>query len=359
MNIFQASNCPAWKFLNDFCVIVLGYFLKKKNLLPYLEFLQEENGLQVIVPVVNSNGATCFEELSKENSENLFLDSKAFFSAKKFFLPNREREFLFEKKAASFEIHETIKHRHKVLFGLRSCDLHALNALDKPFLDFYGCDSLYRNKRNNVLTIGLECLKPEKNCFCESFGTSKPDFFDLFFWEKKDGFFVEIGSPEWEKLYCKKFFEKTRENRNPQKENCSLKLETKSIAELLEKNFENPIWEKESEKCLSCSSCTQICPTCYCFAIEDFFIPGTEDSERYREWDSCQLQQFTRINAGIFRQSRKSRLRQFVMHKLSFFRQQHNVHLCVGCGRCIDACPAKISLVEIASQIQKNPVGVD
>ncbi|MDD5163932.1 MAG: 4Fe-4S dicluster domain-containing protein [Candidatus ainarchaeum sp.] len=335
----------------------MGYFLKKKNLLPYLEFLQKEKGFQVLVPLANSNGATCFEELSEENSKKIFLDSRAFFSAKKFFLPNREREFLFEKKAPSFKVHETVKHRQKVVFGLRSCDLHALNALDKLFLDFYGYDSLYRNKRNTCLTIGLECSKPGKNCFCDSMGTSKPDFFDLFFWEKKDGFFVEIGSVEWERLYCKKFFEQTRETKNKPMEKCGLKLDTENLEQILEKNFEHKIWASEAERCLSCSSCTQICPTCYCFTIEDFFIPCSKDSERFREWDSCQLQQFTKVHGGVFRSSRKSRLRQFVMHKLSFFRQQHSVHLCVGCGRCIEACPVKISLVEIARQIQKNPIG--
>ena len=329
----------------------MGYFLHKKNLLPYLQFLQKK-GLQVIVPTVNSNGATCFEELSEENKGKIFLDSRTFFSAKKFFLPNREREFLFEPQGK--KIHETIKHRQRVIFGLRSCDLHAINALDKLFLDFYGYDMLYRNKKNTTLTIGIECSKPGKDCFCESLGTSKPDFFDLFFWEKKDGFFVEIGSKNWETLFSGHFLEKTREQKNPQKENCSAKLNADRLEEIMEKNFENPVWEKEAERCLSCSSCTQICPTCYCFTNEDFFLPGTKDSERFREWDSCQLKQFTKVHGAVFRPSRKSRLRQFVMHKLSYFKQHHNVHLCVGCGRCIEACPVKISLAEIAGTIRNG-----
>ncbi|MDD5148485.1 MAG: 4Fe-4S dicluster domain-containing protein [Candidatus ainarchaeum sp.] len=332
----------------------MGYFLAKKNLAPYLRFLQEEKGLQVIVPLVNSSGATCFEELSEENAENIFLGSRTFFSAKKFFLPNREREFLFEPVKKSCRIHETIKHRHRVLFGLRSCDLHALDALDRLFLDFYGYDMLYRNKKNTTLKIGIECQKPGKNCFCASLGTDRPDFFDLFLWEKKDGFFVEIGSPEWEKLYSKKFLEETKEKKTPPKEACSLSLETNNLEHIMEKNFENPVWEKESERCLSCSSCTQICPTCYCFTNEDYFLPGEKSSERFREWDSCQLQQFTKVHGGIFRSSRKSRLRQFVMHKLSYFKQHHGIHLCVGCGRCIEACPVKISLAGIAETIQSG-----
>ncbi|HLD58285.1 MAG TPA: 4Fe-4S dicluster domain-containing protein [archaeon] len=334
----------------------MGYFLKKNNLLPYLEFLQKEKNLNVIVPVLNRNSASCFEELSDANAKNIFLDSRTWFSPKKFFLPNREREFLFEKKASSLEIHETIKHSQKVIFGMRSCDLHALNVLDKLFLDFYGYDLLYRNKRHTTLTIGIDCKKESENCFCESMQTDKPDFFDLFFWEKKDGYFIEIGSERWEELYCKKFFEETRETKNKSAEKCKTRLNTKELEKIFEKNFEHKIWESESERCLSCSACTQVCPTCYCFTIKDFFLLDGKNSERYREWDSCQLQQFTKVHGGIFRQSRKSRLRQFVMHKLSYYKQEHNLHLCVGCGRCISVCPVQISLVQIAKEIQKNPL---
>jgi len=323
----------------------VGYFLRKKNLVPYLEYLKKE--FDVIVPVQNSRNATVFEPWK---GQELFIEKRTIFSPKKFFLPNLEREFLFEKKEKGYKIHETIKHKPRVIFGIRSCDLHAIGTLDKLFLEFYGYDLLYRNKRNTTFTIGLSCAEAAETCFCGSMNTHIPDFFDLFFWEKKDGYFVEIGSARWEKLLHKKFFESTSEKKgsNPK---CPVSLDTKNIDSLLMKNFGHVVWEKEAEKCLSCSSCTQICPTCYCFLVLDNFLKNG-DSERYREWDSCQLQRFSKIHGAIFRKTRKSRLRQFVMHKLSYFKEDHGIHLCVGCGRCIKACPAKISLVDIAKTIQ-------
>lgn len=298
----------------------------------------------------NSNNASCFGEWT---DQELFLEGRTMFSPKKFFLPNREREFLFEKKDKTYKIHETIKHKPRVIFGMRSCDLHALGTLDSIFLKFYGYDSLYRNKRDNTLTIGLECSEPASTCFCTSMGTNKPDFFDLFFWEQENGYFIEIGSENWEKLYHKKFFEHTAGKKGSPVKNCPVKLSTKNIETILEKNFEHNVWEKTSKKCLSCSSCTEVCPTCYCFLVIDNFLTNG-NSERYREWDSCQLQQFSKIHGKTFRETRKARLRQFVMHKLSYFKQEHNMHLCVGCGRCIRACPVDISLVEMAKIIQEG-----
>ncbi|MBN1941268.1 MAG: 4Fe-4S dicluster domain-containing protein [Candidatus Diapherotrites archaeon] len=321
--------------------------MKKQNLIPYLAHLNKK--YQVFVPAKNHNGATCFEEFS---GQELCLKERTLYSVKDLYLPNKEREFFFEKKHGSCKIHETIKHRPRIVFGVRSCDLHALNVLDKLFLEFYGYDPLYKNKRNTSLVIGLSCSEPCETGFCASMGTNKPDFFDLFFWEKKDGYFVEIGSPSWEKLYHKKFFEETEEKKGTPIEDCKLELNTADLEDILEKNFEHGIWNSESKRCLSCSSCTEICPTCHCFTVEDNFLLDDSGTERYREWASCQLQRFTKIHGAILRASRKSRLRQFVMHKLSYFKQQHNVHLCVGCGRCIQVCPVKISLVDIAEKIR-------
>jgi ferredoxin len=154
-------------------------------------------------------------------------------------------------------------------------------------------------------------------------------------------------------LLGKKFFRSISDAKPSVSIKCKKSLETKNLAENIYKNFSHPIWAKEAERCLSCTSCTQSCPTCYCYTINDGFEfdTGTE-SARSRLADSCQLKRFTTVAGGhAFRESRAARLRQFVLHKLSYYKKNHGKQLCVGCGRCIAVCPAKIDITFIANTI--------
>ena len=78
-----------------------------------------------------------------------------------------------------------------------------------------------------------------------------------------------------------------------------------------------------------------ICPTCYCFDIQDY--GHHEQGERFRCWDSCQFSQYTLTAGGNNpRPTRKERVRNRFLHKLQFFPEKHGQFGCVGCGRCLD-----------------------
>ena len=34
-------------------------------------------------------------------------------------------------------------------------------------------------------------------------------------------------------------------------------------------NLDHPRWDDVAERCLSCTNCTLVCPTCFCSAVED------------------------------------------------------------------------------------------
>jgi ferredoxin len=98
-----------------------------------------------------------------------------------------------------------------------------------------------------------------------------------------------------------------------------------------------------------------VCPTCFCFDVKDKMNISLDGGERYREWDVCLLLEFAEVAlGGNFRKSRDARLRQFMCHNLSYGVMQYNLMKCVGCGRCIKACPVHIDITEIARELREG-----
>ncbi len=331
----------------------MNFTLSKEQLIPFLNSLKKK--MQVIVPVRNELGATCFSELDDSAEQEIFLDARTDFSPKNFFLPAAEKMFRFGKSNFSYKISQLSEKKPAVIFGIRPCDTHALHALDELFIGSLGPDQYYSERRKNALLIALQCTKECDSGFCTSMGTSQATGHDLLFIERGSDFFVTAASERGKRLLDSKFFKQTKDAAPSPRIECKKELLTQNLEENLLQNFEHGIWKQEAEKCLSCTNCTQSCPTCYCHYKDDEFEFDSMDSTRYRMQDSCQLLRFSQVAGGnIFRKSRTGRLRQFVLHKLCYYKKRFGTHLCVGCGRCIAACPAKIDLTEIANTIQKE-----
>ena len=46
-------------------------------------------------------------------------------------------------------------------------------------------------------------------------------------------------------------------------------LDTSDLPDLLLNNLESSRWEKTGDRCLSCTNCTMVCPTCFCTTVEE------------------------------------------------------------------------------------------
>ena len=110
--------------------------------------------------------------------------------------------------------------------------------------------------------------------------------------------------------------------------------------------LDNPRWAEVADRCLACSNCTMVCPTCFCTSVglESDLDGATTRTER--RWDSCFTGDFARVAGGNFRPRRQDRYRQWLTHKFATWVDQFGTSGCVGCGRCITWCPVGIDVRE-------------
>lgn len=96
-----------------------------------------------------------------------------------------------------------------------------------------------------------------------------------------------------------------------------------------------------------------VCPTCYCYNIDDVLSLDAKTGERIRTWDSCLFKNHALVAGGHnFRKNRSDRLKRRYLHKHQGFIGEYGRTSCVGCGRCIQTCPAGINIVNILTEIK-------
>jgi Fe-S-cluster-containing hydrogenase component 2 len=132
-------------------------------------------------------------------------------------------------------------------------------------------------------------------------------------------------------------------------------LDTDGLKELLYTSVDSPRWDDVASRCLACTNCTMVCPTCFCTTVHDVSDLTGEVAERHRVWDSCFDSDFSYIHGGTVRDSTKSRYRQWMTHKLGSWIDQFGTSGCVGCGRCITWCPAAIDITAEAAALRGVP----
>jgi ferredoxin len=131
-------------------------------------------------------------------------------------------------------------------------------------------------------------------------------------------------------------------------------MDTGDLPDLLYGNLDSPQWDLIAQRCLSCTNCTMVCPTCFCVDVQDLSDLSGQNTERQRIWDSCFNTDFSHVHGGNTRPNIRSRYRQWLTHKLASWVDQFGELGCVGCGRCITWCPVGIDLTEEITAIREG-----
>ncbi len=280
---------------------------------------------------------------------------------KSVFFPQTETMFEFKRDGARFVGAEEPQRASKplVVFGVRPCDAKAFTLLDKLFTWDY-IDPYFVDRRERATTIALTCSgqKPDENCFCTSIegSPSGTEGVDSLWTDLGDRYFVESVTEKGEALIelgGNLFVEAVSDDESSAEEvkENAVKAITRTfdraeVAESLRCLFESKYWEDISASCIGCGMCTLLCPTCHCFDINDVVKQG--EGRRERTWDSCQFEYYSSHASGHNpRPAKRMRQRNRMYHKFLYIDNNLGVIGCVGCGRCISACPVNIDIIDV------------
>jgi ferredoxin len=246
--------------------------------------------------------------------------------------------------------------------GVRACDLAALAIQDRVFLQDAYRDSHYAARRKDALMIAVNCTRSAATCFCASMNTGPEATagYDLAMTESGGPFVFRAGSERGAAIVAARGLEAApapavdaaAEAVARCAKTQTRRMETSDLPRLLYEEAESPRWNDVAARCLSCTNCTMVCPTCFCHTVLDEQELAGNLSRRVRKWDSCFSLEHAHIHGINFRPHIKNRYRQWLTHKLASWIDQFGSSGCTGCGRCIAWCPVGIDLTEEVAAIR-------
>jgi len=223
--------------------------------------------------------------LERRKDEALFGYSVGPFSWKKYLYPSRERLWTARRDGDSFTVTpEPTDGPPLAFFGMRACELAGVAVQDHVFMGGPAVDPGYAARRVRVFRVAVQCGQSGGTCFCVSMGTGpavRSGAADIILTEilepERHYFVVEVGSGDGAAVLANVPLKALAAD-DPTKaaavvsravSSMGRKMDTEGIHDLLLKNLEHPRWEVVAKRCLLCTNCTMVCPTCFCSNQEE------------------------------------------------------------------------------------------
>jgi len=301
-----------------------------------------------------------FKELSKGELPDMILFNTRL-SPKSIVYPQSETmfEYTLDENQKNHHIIKEIDKNYspKTVIGIRPCDAKAFLLVKANFDSPEYKDPYWIKSYESTTLVGYACNNPCSTCFCTTAGCGPfhEQGLDLLLVDAGDHYFAKIITEKGENLLTAAGWSSEADSDTAcdkietMRQAAEAKIKTRiSTDKLKDKNttelFEAPFWEDVAFACINCGTCTYLCPTCWCFDIQDetFGLSGI----RMRNWDSCMYPLFTLHGSGHNpRDTKMQRIRQRFMHKLKYYVDKYEDGIqCVGCGRCINHCPVNIDI---------------
>ncbi len=328
--------------------------ITKEDFRRMVEGLMEEN--DVFGPKwrdLDSKGNKVYRFLKLNDFDELQMDyTRTYSSPKNFFLPFKEELATYTLHNGDWEQDVRYRIHPRVIVGMRACDINALRKLDEVMVKSAFPNPYYLARRRNTVIIGLD-HEPLDDCFCRSVGADTVyKGFDLFLTDIGEKYFVAIGSDTGYRILDRFGALETTEADQDAYKNVKHRIESKFktqvnitiVPELMDLEFESEVWQKWGDKCMSCGSCAMVCPTCYCYGVEESVDLSFSQATKQRFLYSCNLVDFAAVAGNHnFRPEPHIRLKYRYYHQFRGFVEAFNQSLCVGCNRCGVACLAGIN----------------
>lgn len=342
------------------------YKIKREDLPALFQKIAADQELYLPVRTADQTNFGVWREEAEVDLDTL----KTVKSPKDVFFPQSETLYTCYREGKKLSVEpETLKEQDFVVFGMKACDIKGVEVLDRVFLSD-PIDTFYAARRDHGTIVALACHEPEETCFCKVFGVDAAHpAADVAAWMVEGTLYWKPETEKGQKLTEKlaDLLEKAEDDGSE----TAVAEEEKKIRSIIEElpyshlslegwngdvlmeKFESPLWEELYKPCLACGTCTFVCPTCQCYDIKDY--DTGHGVQRYRCWDSCMYSDFTMMAHGNNRTSQKERFRQRFMHKLVYFPANNDgMYSCVGCGRCVEKCPASLNIVKVVKAFQEK-----
>jgi len=301
---------------------------------------------------IDEDGVVKFDAVTEPTSVKLAYTS-TILPPKKLFQPTKETILRFNRAEGETEVPE-LSITPKTVLGIHPCDMQGILRTDWAFTET-NPEENYINRRKETVFIGVTCV-PDESCFCSNLGTyNTREGFDAFIVDLGDKFVVEILTDRGKELLSdidalKDATEEDIDNANKKKSELSkpsrpVSFHSGLLPQLMAMTEDDTaFWKEIANRCYSCGTCTLVCPSCYCFDVEDdVSLSNLAEGERIRLWDSCQQEGFAIVATGEnFREDRANRVKHRVYRKYYYTADKFGDLFCVGCGRCARQCTAKI-----------------
>ncbi len=342
--------------------------MSKSDWLSFVDRLIREDPSE-IVGVKSKGPKFVFDEL--DSAEELRLDyDVTILPPKKYFLPVYEDMMKYDLTSA-FSVDKMVDIPPRIVIGVHPYDLVAMEQMDKVYLGDT-TDELYKARREKTLIIASDILNVSEDSFAGSMGTNvSGSGYDLLVTDLGDSVAVDVGSEKGGSLLSS--------YANAGAADDSVEARVAGLREgvasgysksvdvdkadwpgLLTNNHEHSVWEEKSDKCLECGSCTLVCPTCYCFDVNDTAALNLESGVRTRTWDGCMMRDFSLVGGGeVFREGIKERYQHRIYRKGMYIPERYGFTACVGCGRCVSAClPDIADPSDVMNKLVTSSMGV-
>ena len=320
-------------------------------------------GGQRVFAVQAKGDRFAFEPLKSASALRLDYDV-TILPPKKFFLPQREDLLTFKGPG---EYKSVLDPEPFVLLGVHPYDFVAIRQMDAIFA-MDNDDIHYRTRREAATIVVCDVQNASENVFAGCMNTAVvEDGYDVLITKIGENYLVDaktdkgqalikgVNSPEASAADIAERGKVWEANRAGLRKH-ELKCAPADLPSLLEKSYDHPVWAEKAEKCFSCGSCNLVCPTCYCFDVQDDIDWNMESGRRYRCWDGCMLTDFATVAGNHnFRPGKDERFRHRYYRKGKYIPDKIGEIACVGCGRCITACVADIANpVEIYNKLTEG-----
>lgn len=242
------------------------------------------------------------------------------------------------------------------LVAVNVLDLRALALFDLVFSN----DAYYQKRRRKLLIVGYGAnwpndykkLKPFSHNYEEDILEHVP--FDVFIAEIKGGkhkFYTgsEKGQEIMEKHGFKNYDHVEFAGPIPEE---GLDKRMMALMDKVTKSSGKRLWDELGKICLACGKCSSVCPTCFCFDLEDKSNPDKAGKERC--WGNCFYNDFSKV-AGGHKELNTPAQKLFFWYTHKFVRIPFGYKIpgCVSCGRCTKVCPVGIDIAKNISTLMK------